>query len=59
MKNKEEKKIQECEFCEGKGYTQLQACYDEIHSREECNVCMGDGIKVRKEKEKWQNIKLN
>ena len=47
MKNKEEKKIQECEFCEGKGYTQLQACYDEIHSREQCNVCMGDGIKVR------------
>ena len=43
MKNKEEKKIQEFEFCEGKGYTQLQACYDEIHSRETCDECYGCG----------------
>ena len=42
-------KNQECEFCEGKGYTQLQACYDEIHSREECDVCIGTGYKINED----------
>ena len=44
MKNEigEENIGQECDFCEGKGYTNLQ-CYDEIHSRETCDECGGCG----------------
>ena len=41
------KKKERCEMCEGKGYEQLQSCYDEIHSRIECSYCMGDGIEIK------------
>ena len=40
--------MKKCEMCEGKGYEQLQSCYDEIHSRIDCIYCMGDGRKKRK-----------
>tara|TARA_R100001460_G_scaffold104409_1_gene150100 strand:+ start:374 stop:523 length:150 start_codon:yes stop_codon:yes gene_type:complete len=44
-------KYKECEFCEGKGYTQLQACYDEVQSREKCFECSGCGYIYEDDKE--------
>ncbi|AXH71411.1 hypothetical protein P105_gp08 [Pelagibacter phage HTVC105P] len=38
----------ECERCEGKGYYNLSATYDDIHSRIECDYCMGDGYEEAK-----------
>ena len=43
-----------CEMCEGKGYEQIQSCYDEIHSRIECSYCMGDGIEIKDDEEKTE-----
>tara|TARA_R110000737_G_scaffold35443_1_gene54456 strand:+ start:428 stop:580 length:153 start_codon:yes stop_codon:yes gene_type:complete len=45
-----------CEMCEGKGYEQIQSCYDEIHSRIECSYCMGDGIKIKDDEEKKEIV---
>ena len=41
----EEKKKKEviCEYCEGKGYYNLSATYDDVHSRIECIDCLGGG----------------
>ena len=33
--------MEKCEFCGGKGYTQLQSFADEPHSREDCPYCYG------------------
>lgn len=46
LSNKEKTKSNPCEWCEGKGYDQLQSCYDEIHSRIECTYCMGEGVEI-------------
>jgi DnaJ-class molecular chaperone len=35
--------MSKCQMCEGKGYYNLSATYDDIHSRVQCNYCMGDG----------------
>ena len=32
-----------CEWCEGKGYYNLSATYDDVHSRIECTYCLGGG----------------
>tara|TARA_R110002096_G_scaffold209124_1_gene395954 strand:- start:135 stop:350 length:216 start_codon:yes stop_codon:yes gene_type:complete len=41
----EEKKKKEviCEYCEGRGYYNLSATYDDVHSRIECTYCLGGG----------------
>ena len=38
-----------CEWCEGKGYYNLSATYDDVHSRIECTYCLGDGSEVSDE----------
>ena len=40
-----------CEMCEGTGFYNLSANYDDIHSRIECDVCMGDGYKNEDEED--------
>ncbi len=41
MVEKPKNTTDECDFCEGKGYTQIQSCYDEPQSREDCPYCYG------------------
>jgi len=44
-----------CKMCEGKGYYNLSATYDDIHSRVQCDCCMGDGIEIKDDKEKKES----
>ena len=38
-----------CEMCEGKGYYNLSASYDDVHSRIVCDYCMGDKVEIKEE----------
>ncbi len=44
----------ECNRCEGKGYYNLSANYDDSYSRVECENCHGSG---NKESGEWENEK--
>ena len=43
-------------MCEGKGYYNLSANYDDIHSRVQCDYCMSDGIEIKDDEEKKERI---
>ena len=58
MPIKHYKGLEICEMCEGKGYEQLQSCYDEINSRIECSYCMGDGIEIKDDEEKTESEEI-
>jgi len=36
--------MNKCEKCEGIGYYNLSASYDDVHSRIECEDCLGCGL---------------
>tara|TARA_R110000744_G_scaffold258446_1_gene373736 strand:+ start:67 stop:234 length:168 start_codon:yes stop_codon:yes gene_type:complete len=48
--------MKKCEWCEGQGYYNLSATYDDIHSRIECSYCMGEGIEIEDENTESEEI---
>ena len=46
-----------CEWCEGKGYYNLSATYDDVHSRIECTDCLGGGQSEVNDdcEQEWEN----
>ena len=45
--------MNKCEWCEGKGYYNLSASYDDVHSRIVCDYCMGDKVEIKEEEYDW------